>query len=43
MVAPPATWTFFSLRSWKKPIHCPSGEKKGVMAPSVPAMGLTSS
>ncbi len=34
MVAPPTTWTFLSLRSWKKPIHYPSGEKKGNKGPS---------
>ena len=38
--APPATATFFSLPSEaKKAIQCPSGEKKGEAAPSVPAIG----
>src|SRR5207247_6483858 len=39
---PPATATFLSLPSAKNPIHCPSGEKNGVIASSVPAIGLRS-
>ena len=34
---PPVTETFFMRASAKKPIHCPSGEKNGSLAPSVPA------
>ena len=35
--APPLTEIFFRLPAAKNPIHCPSGEKKGLLAPSVPA------
>src|SRR5579863_1889071 len=35
--APPSTEIFFSLLSAKNATHCPSGEKKGAYAPSVPA------
>src|SRR5262245_45613396 len=35
-VAPPLTETFFKLLSERKPIHCPSGEKKGPEAPRCP-------
>src|SRR3970040_596037 len=41
-VAPPPTGTFFNFPGAKKPIHCPSGEKKGPYAPSVPAIDFTS-
>src|SRR5262249_23116757 len=34
--APPVAETFFSFPPAKKPIHWPSGEKKGVLAFSVP-------
>jgi hypothetical protein len=37
--APPVTATFFRFPSAKKPIHWPSGEKKGLPAPSVPESG----
>jgi hypothetical protein len=37
--APPSTETFFSVLAAKKPIHVPSGEKKGFDAPSVPGRG----
>ena len=37
--APPASETFRILSSAQKPTHWPSGEKKGVYAPSVPAIG----
>src|SRR5262249_27541716 len=40
--APPLTETFFSLPSAKNPTHCPSGEKNGVSAPSVPWIGVAS-
>src|SRR5262249_16798692 len=33
---------FFSLFSAQKPIHWPSGEKKGPTAPSVPAIAVAS-
>src|SRR6516164_5980148 len=35
--APPSLAIFFSFPSAKKPIHCPSGDKKGCLAPWVPA------
>ena len=38
--APPFTETFFNFPPAKKPSHWPSGEKKGLKAPSVPGMGL---
>lgn len=34
--APPATAIFFSLPPAKNAIHCPSGEKNGLSASSVP-------
>ena len=37
---PPARATFFNLLSDQKPTHCPSGEKKGFTASSVPGIGL---
>src|SRR5262252_6663370 len=37
--APPSTRIFFSLSCAKNPTHVPSGEKKGLEAPSVPASG----
>ena len=40
---PPRNETFFNLLSAKNPSHSPSGEKKGDVAPSVPASGLASS
>src|SRR5262245_25213516 len=41
---PPLTDIFFSLPSAvKNPIHCPSGEKKGAYAPSVPSIRLSAS
>ena len=40
--APPFTETFLSFPPAKNPSHCPSGEKKGVLVPSVPATGLAS-
>ena len=40
--APPLMDTFSSFPLAKNPTHWPSGEKKGLMAPSVPAMGLVS-
>src|SRR5262245_52758981 len=39
---PPPAGTFFSLLSAQKPIHWPSGEKKGPTAPSVPAIAVAS-
>ena len=39
---PPVTEIFFNFPPAKKPIHWPSGEKKGLAAPSVPGMGLAS-
>ena len=33
---------FFSVLNVKNPSHCPSGEKKGPTAPSVPAIGFPS-
>src|SRR5262245_2715053 len=38
--APPATATFFSFPPAKNASHCPSGEKNGLAAPSVPASGV---
>src|ERR1043165_3571931 len=35
---PPGSRTFFNWRSAKNPSHCPSGEKNGVSALSIPAM-----
>jgi hypothetical protein len=32
--------TFFSFSSAKKPSHCPSGEKNGLVPPVVPGIGL---
>src|SRR5262245_43320190 len=40
---PPPAGAFFSLLSAQKPIHWPSGEKKGPLAPSVPAIAVASS
>ena len=42
---PPRTETFFNVPPGdsKKPIHSPSGEKKGNRALSVPGRGVTSS
>ena len=40
--APPLTETFFIFPPAKNPIHWPSGEKNGSMAPSVPGMALVS-
>ena len=40
--APPLTETFFSFPPAKNPTHWPSGEKKGLTAPSVLVMGLQS-
>ena len=37
---PPSTGTFFSLSSAMKAIHFPSGEKIGVLAPSVPGIAV---
>ena len=37
---PPVARIFFSLPSAKNAIHCPSGEKNGLRAPSVPASGV---
>ena len=34
--SPPSIRVFFSFPCAKNPIHCPSGEKKGAYAPSVP-------
>ncbi len=39
-VAPPVLAIFFSFPSAKNPIHCPSGEKNGYSAPSVPVSGV---
>src|SRR5262245_17842875 len=39
---PPPAGAFFSLLSAQKPIHWPSGEKKGPTAPSVPAIAVAS-
>ena len=39
---PPETGTFFRCVFVKNPIHCPSGEKKGLKAPSVPAIAVES-
>src|ERR1700674_249665 len=38
--APPSTEIFFSLLPAKNATHCPSGEKKGAYAPSVPAISV---
>src|SRR5262249_2194538 len=40
--APPLRETFFSLPSAKNPTDCPSGEKNGLSAPSVPGIGVAS-
>ena len=40
--APPAKESFFNSRDVKKPSHSPSGEKKGLKPPSVPAMTVAS-
>ena len=40
MAAPPSTEILLSLLLLKKPTHCPSGEKKGAEAPSVPASSV---
>src|SRR5437867_7578460 len=40
--APPLSETFFSLPSAKNPNDCPSGEKNGLSAPSVPGIGVAS-
>src|SRR5215469_9978516 len=37
--APPARRIFFNFPSAKKAIHCPSGDQKGKVAPSVPSRG----
>src|SRR5215467_9034949 len=37
--APPATRIFFNFPSAKKAIHCPSGDQKGKVAPSVRSRG----
>jgi hypothetical protein len=39
---PPWTEIFLSLPLAKNPIHWPSGEKNGVLAPSVPESGENS-
>jgi hypothetical protein len=39
---PPVTEIFFSVPLAKNPTHWPSGEKKGLMAPSVPGIDLAS-
>ena len=36
IAAPPVTEILRSFPSVKNPIHCPSGEKNGLCAPSVP-------
>ena len=41
--APPPAGTFFSFSSARKPIHAPSGEMNGAVAPSVPGSGAASS
>jgi len=40
ITGPPRTETFFSFPSAKKASHCPSGEKKGPSALSVPAISV---
>jgi hypothetical protein len=40
--APPLAEIFFTDPTTKKPIHSPSGEKKGFPAPFVPASGVAS-
>ena len=40
---PPPTDIFFSAPALQNPTHCPSGEKKGPDAPSVPAIGVADS
>jgi hypothetical protein len=40
--APPVTSTFFIFPVLKKPNHWPSGEKNGVVPPSVPGIGAPS-
>src|SRR5262245_17621315 len=40
--APPPRETLFSLPSAKNPTDCPSGEKNGLSAPSVPGIGVGS-
>src|ERR1700686_5394956 len=37
---PPSTEIFLSFPSEKKATHCPSGEKKGAHAPSVPTCSV---
>ncbi len=41
-VLDPSTETFLSPSALEKPIHSPSGEKNGPLAPSVPGIGLAS-
>src|SRR5688572_24465395 len=38
---PPSIAVFFKLPDAQNPTHCPSGEKKGPRAPSVPGNSLT--
>ena len=40
---PPARGTFLSSPAAPKPTHRPSGEKKGLVPPLVPGIGVTSS
>ena len=42
IAAPPETDTFLSFRLAKNPIHRPSGEKNGCLAPSVPDSAVSS-
>src|SRR5262245_6322599 len=42
VTAPPLSGTFFRRPLEKNPSHCPSGEKNGIVAPSVPATGAVS-
>ena len=37
--SPPSIRVFFSFPAAKNPTHCPSGEKNGAYAPSVPDNG----
>ena len=39
---PPLVAIFLRRPSALKPIHCPSGEKNGSVAPSVPSIGVDS-
>src|SRR6266571_897003 len=40
IAGPPLSGIFFSVPSEKNPTHCPSGEKKGALAFSVPCKSI---